>query len=185
MPTAARDPFDVLGLPASFDLTADQIQRAYLTRARRLHPDVANGAESDASSQIHTAELNRAASALRDSESRAAALLNRLGGPTKAQDQSLPAGFLQSILETRMEIEEARGDEAARARWEAWAREQRAAYAQQCGSMFRALSSPPAESGRREIRQTLNAWRYIERLIEQLDPAYDPAKADFDSQPRA
>ena len=29
------------------------------------------------------------------------------------------------------------------------------------------------------IRESLNAWRYIERLIEQLDPDYSPAEADF------
>jgi hypothetical protein len=33
-----------------------------------------------------------------------------------------------------------------------------------------------------EIRRELNAWRYIERLIEQLDPNYDPGRADFGSR---
>ncbi len=180
------DPFDVLGLPARFDLTVDQIQRAYLARARRLHPDLAEGGESaDAAAQAGTAELNRAVRVLRDAESRAGALLARLGGPAKEADKSLPAGFLASMLETRMEIEAAREDPAARAGWEAWAREQRAGYAARCGELFGALDDPGGETGRREIRQTLNAWRYIERLIEQLDPAYDPARADFGTEPRA
>ena len=37
----------------------------------------------------------------------------------------------------------------------------------------------PAPEALREVRTRLNAWRYIERLIEQLDPDYDPARADF------
>ena len=45
--------------------------------------------------------------------------------------------------------------------------------------MFQSLSSPPAAESLAEIRIRLNAWRYIERLIEQLDPGYDPDVADF------
>jgi hypothetical protein len=37
----------------------------------------------------------------------------------------------------------------------------------------------PSEQSRRELRRHLNAWRYIERMIEQLDETYNPSKADF------
>ena len=29
-----------------------------------------------------------------------------------------------------------------------------------------------------QVRRELNAWRYTERLIEQLDPGYEPGRAD-------
>lgn len=175
-----RDPFDVLGLPATFDLARDAVERSYLARAGRLHPDLAGGgAEGEADSQAATAELNRAARVLRDPESRANALLARLGGPAKEADKSLPEGFLASMLETRMEIEADAGDPAARARWEAWAVARRAEYAAACREAFGGLGATPAPGALAGIRRTLNAWRYIERLIEQLDPDYDPARADF------
>jgi len=33
------DAFDTLGLPATFDLAGDRIERAYLARAAIAHPD--------------------------------------------------------------------------------------------------------------------------------------------------
>ncbi len=176
------DPFSVLALPPTFDLTREAIERAYLAATRRLHPDLV-GSDPDAlaAAQRKTAELNHAAQLLRDSETRAGALLTRLGGPSKEADKSLPDGFLQSILDVRMEIESDRGDPAARERWENWAADQRAAYASSCSELFRAATRgvAPDRAGLLDIRRTLNAWRYIERLIEQLDPGYDPARADF------
>jgi len=41
------------------------------------------------------------------------------------------------------------------------------------------VGDPPDPALLGEIRTQLNAWRYIERLIEQLDPQYDPNRADF------
>ena len=45
--------------------------------------------------------------------------------------------------------------------------------------LFDALGERPDAPALAAIRRELNAWRYIERLIEQLDPDYDPARADF------
>jgi molecular chaperone HscB len=166
------DPFDILGLPPTFDLTREQIERAYLAASRRLHPDlVGAGPQEQAAAQASSARLNEAAGVLRDPEARASALVARLGGPSKEADKSLPDGFLQDILDVRMEIEAARGDPAARDRWEAWAGEQRLAYAARCSELLgRAGATTPPDAGcLREARRTLNAWRYIERLIEQLD----------------
>ncbi|MFU8828329.1 MAG: hypothetical protein ACNA8P_02740 [Phycisphaerales bacterium] len=36
-----------------------------------------------------------------------------------------------------------------------------------------------AHDERDAIRESLNAWRYIERLIEQLDPAYSAGVGEF------
>lgn len=179
-PLPSQDPFDVLGLPPTFDLTREQIERAYLAASRRLHPDlVGSDPASQAESQGRSARLNQAAGRLRDTEARANALLARLGGASKEADKSLPAGFLQEILEVRMEIEEGRGDPAQRERWERWAQEQREAYSARVSEMFRTLGERATGEALADIRRTLNAWRYIERLIEQLDPDDDPARAGF------
>ena len=130
------------------------------------------------------AELNRAKGVLSSPERRADALLVRLGGPSREEHKQLPAAFLAEMMEVREQIEEAMGSpQDARARerekWQTWADGERARAIEEVGAMFGALGSPPAAEALRAIRTRLNAWRYIERLIEQLDPDYNPAKADF------
>src|SRR5262249_47918035 len=118
-------------------------------------------------------------------ELRAGALLGLLGGPTRDGEKGLPTGFLVEIMEIREEMEAAldnRDDgarERERRRGEAWAADQRRMAIDDVSGMFAALSSPAAPEALRAIRVRLNAWRYVERLIEQLDPRYDPARSDF------
>lgn len=168
-----EDPFDRLGLEPCFDLTDDAIESAFLSRLAQVHPDRAG---EDASHDA--AVLTEARAALLDPESRANALLDRLGG---ADDRALPDGFLQSMLELRSEIEEdlASGDAGVRERWERWARERRIGHQERAAELLAAASGDPSADNRRAARVELNAWRYTERLIEQLDPGYDPARADF------
>ena len=175
MSDRAPDPFATLGLPVSFALSRQQVESAYLSRIAAAHPDHGNDADSPADA----AALNDARRALLDDETRANLVLASRGGPSASDDDALPDGFLMEIMETRMEIESAlaSGDDAERARWSAWAVEQRGVYARGVGDGLDAASGDRAALG--EIRRTLNAWRYIERLIEQLDPDYNPASADF------
>ncbi|MEM7754182.1 MAG: hypothetical protein AAF297_00945 [Planctomycetota bacterium] len=173
------DAFDVLGLGARFDVPPAAVERAYLAAAARAHPDAAGGSDDAAASM---ARLNEARGVLRDGERRARALLAR-HGLVVAEDRSLPDGFLESMLETRMEIESAiaGGDESERQRWTEWAEERRGAHTEAIQALFAKLDQPgaPIDDIGAHIRIELNAWRYIERLIEQLDPGYDPARADF------
>ncbi|MBX3390056.1 MAG: DnaJ domain-containing protein [Phycisphaeraceae bacterium] len=172
-------PFEILGLPRTFDLDEGAIRRAYLARVAALHPDLAEAEDA----QAESAELNRARDVLVDPESRANLLLSLLGGPPKEADKSLPPAFLMEIMETREAIESslASGDEAERKRWSDWGLKERSKYVGQVKGQFAGLGASPDPGALRELRKTLNAWRYIERLIEQLDPAYDPNSADFNS----
>lgn len=177
MPAASRDPFETLGLEPRFDLDSAAVERAYLRLAAAAHPDVAG---DDAEAARRTAEINDARAVLLDPERRASALLHKLGGPAKDQDKSLPRDFLGEMMELRETIEAAiaGGGDGERATWRAWALKRRAEFIASVGAAFAALASPAAESDLRAIRTRLNAWRYIERLIEQLDPEYDPRRAD-------
>jgi molecular chaperone HscB len=170
------DPFDTLGLKATFDLDAAAIRRAYLARVTAIHPDSAHGEDGRSS-----AMLNAAKRALEDDERRANALLARLGGPGKEQDRSLPAGFLVDVMELRERVEEAiaSAEPGARERARSDALERRGAHIARVSELFASLATPPDRAGLGAIRTELNAWRYVERLIEQLDPAYDPSRADF------
>jgi len=181
-PSQTQGPFETLALPARFDLPAGEIERAYLARVAALHPDLASSdPESVTRAARASAALNNARSVLTDAERRANALLALLGGPTKGEDRSLPDGFLLEILEVREKVEAARdsGDPELIDRWNAWSDLERARYTRLASELFSALCDPPQPERLIEIRTQLNAWRYIERLIEQLDPEYDPARADF------
>lgn len=162
------DAFDLLGLPPAFDLDAGGVERAYLSRAAAIHPDLARG---DPEAARSSAMLNDARRTLDNPERRADALLVRLGGPAAPRDKSLPPGFLAQMMEIREAIEEAitSGDPAARADRLAWAEGRRAEHIRTVSAMFAALPHPPTPESLRSVRVELNAWRYTERLIEQLN----------------
>lgn len=161
-----EDPFDILGLPPSFDLDPDAVERAYLARAAVAHPDASRG---DDDAPRRAAALNGARAVLADPERRADALLARLGGPSREQEKSLSPGFLAEMLEVREQIEEALpGPAGARAPWARWAHERRGAHIRSVSRRFASLPSPPAATDLKAIRVELNEWRYVERLIEQL-----------------
>ncbi len=173
---AHDDPFALLGLEIAYRIDRDAIERAYRARLRTAHPD-AGGDEA----MIDPAKLNEARSVMLDDERRAVAMLSLLGGPDASGCKDLPDGFLMDMMMQRQQIEEAieSGGDAEREQWERWGIEQRRAYSERVAGMFEALGDPPGREALRAIRVELNAWRYIERLIEQLDPEYDPASADF------
>jgi molecular chaperone HscB len=171
-----HDPFKILGLHRTFDLTPDQIERAYLRLVATAHPD-----RGQSASPADSSDLNRARQTLLNPERRANALLECLGGPTTSK--SLPDGFLVEIMEIREAVEEAVAsrDPRARERWEVWAEQERQRYVHEVSAAFGALTDPPDPAMLADIKTMLNAWRYVERLIEQLDPDHDPASADFHS----
>jgi molecular chaperone HscB len=160
-----EDPFDLLGLEPTFHLDRALLERAYLVRAASAHPD-ASGTDGSA------AQINEAKRVLEDPERRANALLARLGGPSKEDNRDLPPGFLMEIMETREEMESlAQGDDAeGLARFRELALSRRSGHIDRIGRLFGELASPPTAEGLARIRVELNAWRYAERMIEQIKP---------------
>jgi len=173
------NPFTLLGLPHSFDLSTTEIETAYLRRVAAAHPDSGVDATADDASD-NIAPLNNARDTLLNPESRANALLHTLGGPSSSQCDELPKSFLAEILHQRMQIEEdlQADPTTARPKWSAWAEEERSRIIQGLRPLFQA-ATPATPEIRLQIRTGLNAWRYIERLIEQLRPDYDPGRNDF------
>lgn len=164
------DPFAVLGLERRFDLDAAAVDRAYLERSAASHPDMAAqhamadmGSEDD--EQI--AELNRARQVLGDPEQRAVVLWKLWGG---VESKDMPAEFLMEMMEVREEIERAAGDKAAGAKWELWAADRRGEHQRNVGAQFAKLVPGASANAAilKQIKMELNAWRYVERLIEQL-----------------
>jgi len=162
------DPYDILGIEPGYRVDPSLLERRWLGLSAKLHPD---RALDPAEAATRLAMVNRAREVLGNPESRADALLVRLGGPTREQHRVLPEGFLLGMMDIRERAEEARAghDPAARSEVERWAIDQRRAYDERVGAMFEALGPSPEIDRLKAIRVELNGWRYIERMIEQLD----------------
>ncbi|MBL0921826.1 MAG: Fe-S protein assembly co-chaperone HscB [Phycisphaerales bacterium] len=171
--TEPRDAFDLLGIPAAFDVDAGAVRRAWLERSAAAHPDRAAGGGDPADAERRSAELNEAKRTLDDAERRASLLLRRLGGPGEKDDRSLPPELLVEYMERREALDEAksRGDGAGVEDARAWAKGMRAEHERACSRMFaEALADAnPNPETLRAIRVELNAWRYAERMLEQVD----------------
>lgn len=169
------DPYQTLGLPVSFDLDPQAVERAYLARVASVHPDLGSGLPDD-EVLSEAAELNRARQTLLNPETRALALLRILGHT--AEDRSLPDGFLMEMMEVRTDLEQTQssGDTARLGHWRRWASEQRHAWTERIGALFREHAQTPGPGPLAEIRRALNAWRYIERMLEQVGPERDPPR---------
>lgn len=135
-------------------------------------------ADADLDQAVQAARINAARDTLLFTLARAEALLKRLGGPAKEADKSLPPGFLVEIMSVREQVEEslASSDPTSRATWMQWSLNQRADSESHAAALFTQAASNPAAL--RDLRTHLNKWRYIERLIEQLDPAYYQGRSD-------
>ncbi len=170
----ADDPFALLGLPRRFDLADAEIERAYLGKASALHPDRFQDPIAQADAVRDSARVNDARKVLLDQEQRAMHLLRLLAGRSAEKSDALPDGFLLEILEVREEMEAEASDPARRQHWEDWAREQRRDYLERVAVLFgEAVNESLPAAAAASIRLELNALRYIERMIEQLDPTYD------------
>jgi len=166
----APDAFEVLGLAARFDIPRDEVERRYLTLVSSQHPDTTH---ADDRGQARAAALNDARAVLANPEQRAGLMLARLGGPSAEQDKSLPPSFLAEIMDVRESVDGAArsGDPARVDEWRSWARDRRVRMIAEVGELFAGLASPPAPGTLAAIRRSLNAWRYVERMVEQIDGA--------------
>lgn len=174
---SAADYFAALGLPRRYALDPAALEHAYVELARLTHPDLA-GPEPEAQLEAMdlSARLNEAHKTLADDEARADYLLVLLGGPRRDEDKSLPDGFLPIIMMTREELAEAQleGDADRLAAIEADARAQRAARLQEIARLLDTATTTPDPTTLKQARTELNALRYYERLLEQVNPDTGP-----------
>lgn len=170
-----QDAFDILGLPASFDLSEAQVRRAYLARIGSLHPD--SGDPGAGESLV--ARLNAARDQLASGLARAEVLRTRLAPQGHRPAKDLPEGFLGEVLELREEAEKAvtEKDEAARQHWLRLALGRRAEFEARVAGIFRSTGGGRGGGALQELDREINAWRYIERLITRLEHPDDPQGA--------
>jgi molecular chaperone HscB len=167
----AVDYFALLGLPARYAIDRDELERRYLERSRKTHPDrfVGAAARDRARALGDSMELNRAVKTLRDDVRRAEHLLAHYG-VTIGGNEQLDPGFLMAILEAREELAEAqeRGDLAEVSRLEDQMHERRDASLARVAEGFADIEASAADREERlaAIKRALIVLRYIDRYLE-------------------
>lgn len=105
------DPFELLGVPARYDLDLAELDQRQRELGRALHPDryAGRGASERRQALGKAIEVNEAARLLKDPVKRAEVLLARLGVSVGEQaERAANADFLMEIMELREELGELR-----------------------------------------------------------------------------
>ncbi len=171
--------FELFGLPRAYEIDAQELNRKYLAISRNIHPDkfAAGDPQMQAFALRASAAVNRAYEVLGDPRPRAEYLLESAGGQSAAQDKRVPADFLNRVMMLREEIDDAKGGgdtatlDGIRASVAKERRETEVRIAQLCAAL-------PGRSPdtRDELRQQLNALKYLDNLLAQFAPS--PAGKD-------
>lgn len=161
--------FELLGLPAQFDLDPKTIEQAFHDRSKELHPDryaSAPAAERVAALSKSRA-LNDAYKTLKSPVGRAEYLLAR-AGVAIGDNERLDPTFLMEILELREELAEAR------------VAKRTSEIEKLCGEMkakrkksVDALTPLFEANDLAAIKEQLILLRYIDRYLEECDSALD------------
>ena len=167
-----RDHFATLALPRSYDVDETLLERRLVAFGRDLHPDRAEGCQRTLA-VLGAAQVNEAYGILKDPYRRGEYLLRLLGGKSATEDKSVPAGFLEAMLEERESLEEAlgRGGDpvvAIRRRFDA----KLAELAQELSRGFAGLDRAPDRAAALvAMRRTLNVMAYYRGLLRDLREA--------------
>jgi len=176
-PSAVTDHFQLLGMPRQYDVDPEALHESYVALSRRAHPDfhVDDAPQVRALSMSVSAAVNEAYRTLADPVGRAGYLLELLGGPSSAEDKSVPDGFLETMMMLQEELADARGggDAGQLARLGQVLRTRRDGLMRRVARLFAELDEAVScEAVRREllgeIRKQLNAVAYTRKLLSQL-----------------
>ena len=171
------DHFQLMGLPRRFEVDAGVLHDRYVALSRHTHPDLhtGEGPEVQALSLRISATVNDAYRTLRDPAARAGYLLELLGGPSSAQDKSVPEGFLGTMMMMQEELADAKtaGNQPALERLRRVLQTQQDGLMRRVAGLFGELDEASAcEATRRdllaELRRQLNAVAYVRKLMTQM-----------------
>jgi molecular chaperone HscB len=161
--------FELLGLPARFDLDPSLIERAFFDRSKELHPD--RFASAPAAERVaalsRSRALNDAYQTLKKPVGRAEYLLER-AGVTIGDNERLDPTQIMEVMEAREELAEARRakDTAKLERLQAGMRTKRTAALDRLDALF-------ASNDMAAVKGVLISLRYIDRYLEECDAALD------------
>jgi molecular chaperone HscB len=173
---AGADYFALLGLPRQFDLDEEVLRGKFRSVSRYTHPDfhATDNPQAQEMALRVSAAINDAYRTLRDPASRAAYLLELLGGKSSAEDKSIPDGFLATMMMMQEEIADARttGDQAELDRLRGVLVTQHDGLMRRIAGLFGEYQEAVACQAigtdlLNEIRKQLNAVSYVKKLLSQ------------------
>ncbi len=172
---ASLDFFSLLGLPVVFDIDPAELRRRYLNLSRHAHPDF-HVHDSQEVQSLHlqvSSSLNEAYQTLLDPASRAAYLLERLGGKSSADDKSVPDGFLGTMMMMQEEVHEAvdAGQAEELLRLREVLQTQLEGLVRRIGELFQqhqeaVICQAVTTDILNEIRKQVNAVSYVKKLLD-------------------
>jgi molecular chaperone HscB len=198
-PDAAATHFQVLGVPAAFDVDLPALERRYKDLTKQLHPDRFAKADPQArrASLQRSVQLNQAWKTLRDSVRRAEYQLSlagidvgteegtqRRGVDGVKQKLPVPQALLLEILELRESLMEARQaeDDARVAELAAEVRGRKQAAMIAVGEALRA--DPAGIHELDTAARELVAVRYFDRFLDEVED-HEEARADAGDAPES
>ena len=173
-PPDTSDCFELFGIRRAYEINLKDLHRKYLALSRVIHPDMAGGESQERRSQALnlSAEFNRAYDTLREPVTRAEYLLTLAGGPTRSEDKSVSQSLLTQVLMLREEIEEAsaRHDASALTSLKKQITGRQQITMRQVADLARGLDQG-GEQNRKQLRESLNALKYWNNLLDQIRPS--------------
>lgn len=166
---ASPSVFELLGLPASFEIDAAALERAYFERSKELHPDrfAAAPAAERVAALSRARALNDAYQTLKKPVARAEYLLQQ-AGVVIGDHERLEPEFLMEILELREELAGAR--QAGRT---AEVEKLQKVMAGRRKSVVETLPAMFAAGDLAGVKRQLIVLRYLDRYLEECDAALD------------
>jgi molecular chaperone HscB len=163
--------FELFGIEPTYEIDLRDLRRKYLALSRSIHPDVA-GRTSDArrtQSLALSSGLNRAYETLRNPVDRAEYLLHLAGGPSAADDKTVPGELLGEVMMLREQIDEATeaDDQAVLASTRGEVLEQQQGTLAEIAAICRSADVKEPATQKR-LRQQLNAVKYWSNLLEKI-----------------
>lgn len=171
-----KDHFTLMGMPQTYALDEASLQQKFIALNRHVHPDrhTDDSPEVQQLSLAMAAAVNDAYRTLKDPATRAAYLLELLGGKSSAADKSVPDGFLNTTMMMQEELADAKaaGNTAEVARLRTVLQNQNDGLMQRIRALFDDYeASVSCEAVRTdlldEIRKQLNAVSYVRKLLSQ------------------
>jgi len=169
------DYFTVLGLPRRFDLQEGDIDAAYRSVARRVHPDRFSSASPETVDRATklSAAVNEAYRTLNDPVTRAGYLLSLAGGPGPDEVRDVPGNLLAEVMMLReqVETEKAAGEREALNRHRRELERRRAETLERIAAAAQHIAEAD-DDRKKSLRIELNAIKYYDNLLQEL--AQDP-----------
>lgn len=174
---SVTDYFTLLGLERKFQLADDELHKKFIAASRYVHPDF-HGSAPEESQELAlrlSAAINDAYRTLKDPATRAAYLLELLGGKSSADDKSVPEDFLDTTMMMQEELADAKADNntAVLDRLRGVLSNQQAGLLSRIANLFGEYQEGAVCAAVRndlldEIRKSLNAVSYVKKLLMQL-----------------